>query len=104
LAKLTWALANEGNSDMTRVTTIIASAVAGLALGIGVAFAAAADSDIVSAQRSVSDAIMHLQNAGQDRSPNAEDINAHRVRAAAFLTLAQTELQAADAKPLYHIN
>ena len=77
---------------MTRSRTVFVSAIAGLTLVAATAFAQGelfprrADPEVRAAQLSLADAVEHLQKARNAR-------NAQNMRALAYITLAQTELQ-----------
>ena len=85
---------------MRIIRTIITSATIGMAFCIGIAFGAETNAvfrrpgpEIMAAQQSITEAIIHLENAGQ----NDTETDWGRIRALAYLSLAREELQAGTA-------
>jgi hypothetical protein len=61
-----------------------------MGFGLGIALAQTPRESLVAAQRSLTDAMMHLRVLGESTTGDAE---LRRVRAMAYLSLAHTELQ-----------
>jgi hypothetical protein len=77
---------------MSGMRTLMISATAGLALGVGVAFAQGLE--FMAAQDAIDEAISHLQKASEGRRFNIDPArDTRRTRAMAYLLLAKTELQ-----------